>query len=122
MRRTASEVIRNLESRIARLERQSSKVGKTCVIESIYREGREGEKGEAVLICNGVKMSINFHIYGHSTVIGNDRYLKSTGALDILNDLKKEYGVPNIKEYIAEAIGIAGRRGMTLDDCIKLAQ
>ena len=120
MRRSASEVIRNLENRVARLERQAGKVGKTCVVQEMYREGREGEKGEAVLVCNGVRIAVNFHTFGHSTVIGNDRYLTSTGAMDILNSLKKEYRKPNIKEFIAEAIGVAGEEGMTLDECIKM--
>jgi hypothetical protein len=54
-------------------------------------------------------------------VFGNDRYLKSTGAMEILDSLKEEYREPNIKEFIAEAIGLVGKKGMTLDDCIKLA-
>lgn len=120
MRRTATEVIRNLEQRIARLERQAGKVGKTCVIQEMYREGREGETGEAVLVCNGVRIAVSFDTLGYSTVTGNDSYLKSTGAMDILNSLKKEYRKPNIKEFIGEAVGVAGEERMTLDECIKL--
>ncbi len=120
--RTASEVVRSLEQRIARLERQSSILGKTCVIEKMYRGGREGERGEAVLNCNGVKLSIKFDLYGYSTVIGNDQHLESTGALGLLDNLKMEYGVPKIKEFIAKCIAIAGREGMTLDECIKIAR
>jgi hypothetical protein len=122
MRRSASEIIRNLEMRVARLENKSAgRVGKTCVIEEMYREGRGGGQGEAVLVCNGVRMGISFDTLGHSTVDGNDRHLRSTGAMEILDSLKKEYRKPNIKEFIAKAVGIAGEEGMTLDACIQMA-
>jgi hypothetical protein len=66
-------------------------------------------------------MGISFDTLGHSTVDGNDRHLRSTGAMEILDSLKKEYRKPNIKEFIAKAVGIAGEEGMTLDACIQMA-
>jgi hypothetical protein len=104
MRRTAPEAPRNLDGR----------VGKTCVVEEMYREGGWRCQGESVLVCNGVRMGISFDTDGHSTVVGDDRHLQK-----ILDSLKKEYREPNIKEFIASAVGIAGEEGMTLDACIK---
>ena len=122
MRRSASEVIRNLEQRIARLERQAGRIGKKCVIKEIYRHGREGGEGEAIIVCDGVKIGVNFDTLGHSFIVGNDKHLRETGATAIFESLKKEYRKTNIKEFIATAVGIAGEKGMTLDQCVKLSE
>ena len=115
--------------RVARLERQAGskqagRISKKCVIEEMYREGIEGGKGQAVLVCDGVRIGITFDTLGYSGITGSDRYLESTGALAVLGSLKKEYRnpKPSIKEYIAEAIGISGEEGMTLDQCVKLSE
>ena len=122
MRRTASEIIRNLENRVAKLERQAGRIGNKCVIEQIYRYGEGGGKGEAVIVCDGVRIGVNFNTPSESFIVGNDKHLRETGATAIFESLKKEYRKTHIKEYIATAVGIAGEEGMTLDQCVKLSE
>lgn len=122
MRKSASETIRDLERRIARLENRTARSDTANDFFCTNKNVRTGT-------CNfrnsqGVNIFFDVDNYGSPMIRGNQRLHMKEGIYESLNAMMEEYGRTNYYSFLAEVADAVGmylnRKGQTLGSILDL--
>lgn len=98
MKRTASEVIRELEMRVARLEKSAlSPTARDFFCTTAKRDGTSNFRNS-----QGVNIFFDVDKYGSPMIRGNQRLHMKEGIYESLNAMMKEYGKTNYYEFTSD--------------------